>query len=115
MQATEAKARRVVAVGGGTSSDLWMQIVSDITGVTQHVPAETIGASYGAALLAAVGAGLVPADAEWARPSRVVIPDDRNRESYDACFALYGELYRQTAGIVHALAGRSLDLEVASA
>lgn len=115
LREADAPPRRVVAVGGGTNSDLWLQIVSDITGVTQEIPLETIGASYGAALLGAIGAGLLAPGTDWARPLRQIAPQERNRESYDALFALYGDLYRQTSGIVHALGGRSLDLEVSSA
>jgi xylulokinase len=108
-------ARRVVAVGGGTNAELWLQIVSDVTGVTQLVPAETIGASYGAALLAAIGAGLVPAETDWSRASHEVTPAADSDELYEQLFGLYGELYEQTAGTIHALSGRSLDLEVSSA
>jgi xylulokinase len=108
-------ARRVVAVGGGTNAELWLQIVSDVTGVTQLVPAETIGASHGAALLAAIGAGLVPAETDWSRASHEVTPAADNDELYEQLFGLYGELYEQTAGTIHALSGRSLDLEVSSA
>ena len=110
-----APAGRVVAVGGGTNAALWLQIVSDVTGVTQEVPTETIGASHGAALLAAIGAGLVPAETDWSRTSHEVTPTADNDELYEQLFGLYGELYEQTAGTIHALSGRSLDLEVSSA
>ena len=53
-------AEPIVAVGGGTQGGLWTQIVSDVTGREQQVPDQTIGASYGDALLAAIGTGLVP-------------------------------------------------------
>ncbi len=52
-----ADVRRVVAVGGGAQSDTWLQIVTDISGVPQQVPATTIGASYGNAFLAGRVAG----------------------------------------------------------
>jgi xylulokinase len=52
--------RRAVAVGGGTTGSLWPRIVSDACGLVQEVPAETIGASLGDALLAAEAAGLAP-------------------------------------------------------
>jgi xylulokinase len=96
--------RRVVAVGGGTQSELWLQIVSDVTGVAQEVPEQTIGASFGDALLAAIGAGLVPADTDWTRIARVVTPDAGASATYDELFDLYGRLYPATAEIVHALA-----------
>jgi hypothetical protein len=54
-----ARVERVVAVGGGTQTDTWLQIVSDICGVPQIVPAVTVGASFGDAFLAGCAAGLL--------------------------------------------------------
>ncbi len=97
--------RRAVAVGGGTNAGLWLQAVSDVTGVTQQVPAETIGASHGVALLAAIGAGLVAPETDWSVLSHEVVPVAANRGLYDQLFGLYGELYAETAGTVHQLRG----------
>lgn len=99
-----ASIRRLVAVGGGTQGGLWTQIVSDITGRPQDVPEETIGASYGDALLAAIGTGLVPPDTDWARVGRVVEPNRELTGLYDELFATYAELYPATKEQVHALA-----------
>ncbi len=96
--------RRLVAVGGGTQSRLWTQIVGDITGREQIVPEQAIGASYGDALLAAIGTGLVPPSTDWARAGAVVSPNPANRAVYDELFEVYGELYRSTAPQVHTLA-----------
>ena len=95
--------RRVVAVGGGTASDLWLQIVSDVTGVTQEVPEQTIGASYGDALLAAIGVGLVPPDTDWSKTKLNVVPASTPHKLYDALFELYSRLYVETAETVHRL------------
>lgn len=95
--------KRVVVAGGGTHADLWLQIVSDVTGRPQYVPEQTIGAAYGDALLAAVGTGLVAADTDWAQTSRVVVPNDESRIAYDAVYPLHAELYAATAEIVHQL------------
>ena len=54
MNAAGGRAQRLVAVGGGTQGGLWTQIVSDITGQEQQIPAEMIGAAYGDALLAGI-------------------------------------------------------------
>ena len=50
---------RVTAVGGGTKSLQWLQIVSDICGITQEVPEVTVGASYGDALMAGLAIGTI--------------------------------------------------------
>ncbi len=96
--------QRIVAVGGGTQGGLWTQIVSDVTGREQHVPAQTIGASYGDALLAAIGNGIVPPETDWATAGSVVRPRPEVRETYDRLYAGYEALYPATASIVHDLA-----------
>lgn len=97
-------AQRVIAVGGGTQGGLWTQIVSDVTGREQLVPAETIGASYGDALLAAIGTGLVPPETNWVRPGRAVTPDASRRAGYDRLYDVYRQLYPTTRQLVHDLA-----------
>ena len=48
---------QIRASGGGTASPLWRQILADVLGAEIATVATTEGAAYGAALLAAVGAG----------------------------------------------------------
>jgi xylulokinase len=96
--------RRLLAVGGGTQGGLWTQIVSDVTGREQLLPAETVGASYGDALLAAIGVGLVPPETDWARVDQEVRPNPAVREVYDRLYDAYRELYPATRTYVHLLA-----------
>lgn len=82
MRAAGADIRRIVAVGGGTQGRLWMQIVSDVTGLVQEVPATTIGASYGAAFLAATATaaqGEEPTITAWNPISERISPDEALR------------------------------------
>jgi xylulokinase len=95
---------RTVAVGGGLRSPIWVQAVSDITGRPQLIPEQAIGASYGNALLAAIGVGMVPPETDWAKIAREVKPDPRNRELYDELYATWRELYPATREQVHRLA-----------
>jgi len=70
--------KRIVASGGGTRVDGWMQGLADATGLPVHVAAVPDGAALGAAFLARVAAGLETnmLDARrWARTDRVVEPD----------------------------------------
>ena len=97
--------RRIVAVGGGTQGGLWTQIVSDITGREQEVRAQSIGASYGAALLAAELVASVSIDA-WNPVQETVTPRPEAGEPYEELYALYRDLYPRTADAVHALAAR---------
>jgi xylulokinase len=100
----EDRISRLVAVGGGTQGGLWTQIVSDVTGRVQEVPAQAIGASYGDALMAGIGGGHLPAQTDWAVTGAVVEPRPETREVYDALYADYGQLYPLTRDIVHRLA-----------
>lgn len=95
---------RLVAVGGGTKGGLWTQIVSDVTGRRQELPKETIGASYGDALLAAIAAGLVGQDTVWSEIAAVVEPNPEIRDTYDALYRIYRELYPATRDQAHRLA-----------
>ncbi|HVM63369.1 MAG TPA: FGGY-family carbohydrate kinase [Acidimicrobiales bacterium] len=72
-----APAKRVVALGGGTRVDGWMQALADCTGLPVHVAAAPEGAALGAAWLARVAVGLeegLDGAAAWASTARVVEP-----------------------------------------
>lgn len=101
--------RRIVAVGGGTKGELWTRVVSDITGRPQIVPKETIGASFGDAWMAGVGAGVISSDTEWVRDPEVIQPDPTTKDVYDDLFAGYEDLYLSTRDVVHRLANRQKD------
>ncbi len=98
---------RCLAVGGGTRNDLWVQMVSDITGVEQYLPEKNYGACYGDAFLAGMGAGIFRDTSEvagWVRYREVVRPDRETHQRYAAFYHLYRDLYRQSLPTVHALA-----------
>ncbi|MES2170490.1 MAG: FGGY family carbohydrate kinase [Actinomycetota bacterium] len=103
MSRAGAVVQRVVAVGGGTQGDLWTRIVSDVTGLDQQIPTVTIGASFGAAFLAA---GLVgsPDISMWNPIDRTVSPDPATTAEYDDLYSLYRELYPAIATVSHRLA-----------
>jgi xylulokinase len=108
MSAAGGRSRRLVAVGGGTTGNLWTQIVSDVLQRPQKLTEHTIGAAYGDAFLAAVGTGLVKkSDVEtWNPVTRTVEPDPRNAADYDQLYQLYLDLYPATKQTAHALAAR---------
>ncbi len=116
MRAAGADIRRIVAVGGGTQGSLWLQIVSDATGLVQEVPRTTIGASYGAAFLAAAAVAapgdpgdpgdpaVEPRIADWNPIATTVRPDPEATAFYDELFERYTRLYASTEDLVHELA-----------
>ncbi|MEU8860552.1 FGGY-family carbohydrate kinase [Streptomyces umbrinus] len=105
MRAAGADIRRVVAVGGGTRGGLWTRIVSAVTGLEQEIRTVTLGASYGAAFLAASAVG-GPLIDEWNPVRERVAPDPQLRSDYDELYALYLRLYPATRDISHELDAR---------
>jgi len=94
-----------VAVGGGATSDLWPQIVADVSGMDQEIPSVTIGASLGDCLLAGIATGLATADdvGTW-NPVKKTLHADRTRTAtYDRLYEIYRSLYPATARQMHAL------------
>jgi xylulokinase len=103
IEAAGGAVERVVAVGGGAQGRLWTQIVSDVTGLAQAIPAQTVGASLGAAYFAAAAVARVDI-ATWNPIVDTVEPRPDLRATYDELYGLYLELYPATAGIAHRLA-----------
>ena len=101
-----ATINEIVAVGGGTQSDTWLQIVSDVTGIRQLIPQETIGASYGDAFLAGCMAGHLTLDdlSHWVKIERSIEPNPELFQLYSLYYERYLDLYEQTKPIVHDLA-----------
>jgi xylulokinase len=91
--------------GGGSRSDLWCQIKADVLGRPVERLAVVESGVLGAALLAGVGAGLLPDLAAAAEAmvhgERTFEPDRLRRDLYTELYAVYRELYpalRPSAG-----------------
>ena len=98
MRAAGLDVRRLTIVGGGAKGALWRQIKADVTGLPVRVPTSVETTATGAAILAAVGAGLHPnvasaAQAFVAYQPHEHTPDPQQRPLYDAAYARYRELY----------------------
>lgn len=82
------------ASGGGVASPLWRQILADVLEADIVTVNTTEGAAYGAALLAAVGAGRGRSAAEMASDwVRETDRTSRSGQSYRAHHALFTEQY----------------------
>jgi len=93
----------LTAVGGGTKSPVWLQSVSDITGIPQEVPTITLGASYGNAFLAGFAVGIFSSPEEirsWVDVADRVDPDESTAATYDALMDIYLKLYERTADLM---------------
>ena len=94
------------AVGGGTKTPLWIQTVSDITGVRQQVPEVTVGASYGDALMAGLAVGLIESPKkikEMIKIKYVTEPNPENAAIYDKYRPIFKELYQRNKDLMHQL------------
>jgi len=87
----------VTAIGGGSRSDLWLQLQADIYGVPIVTVGPSSGAAYGAAALAAVGAGAFGSIREatnaWLHVERTIEPDPARVRAYDEIYVAFRELY----------------------
>jgi len=88
--------QEISAAGGLSSSEVFCQIIADITGHTVNVAKNGIsGAAAGAAKLAARGAGIeVAASAADQSQVRIHRPNKAVRDLYDAMFGVYQSVYR---------------------
>ncbi|MFM1953611.1 MAG: hypothetical protein RL187_820 [Actinomycetota bacterium] len=96
----------IQAVGGGTKNSVWLQSVSDISGVPQKVAPVTVGASYGDALLAAIATGIASgpeAIRQWQGEGTVVTPNPAMAATYAPLHEVYTSLYQATKEQMHTL------------
>ncbi|MBI3430061.1 MAG: carbohydrate kinase [Actinobacteria bacterium] len=92
---------------GGSKSTLWKEILADVLD-RELVPIQGHpGASFGAAVIAAIGVGSV---SDWSfvlgflPQGEPIVPNPPNRAIYDERFMQYKELIVQTTATSHALA-----------
>lgn len=87
----------VILSGGAAKSRLWGQILSDVLNKPVHLTRESEATSLGAAIHAAVGAGIYDsidqAVAQLTSRSAMLEPDAHNHEIYMSEFARWRELY----------------------
>jgi len=92
IDASPVPARRIVATGGGTRLDGWVEALADCTGLPVHVCAVPEGGALGSAFLARLACGLETSmtdAARWARTARVVDPSPKWQAHADARYARF--------------------------
>ena len=96
-------------VGGGAKSDVWCQIMADITGRNIEVPKNPQNAgTNGAAIVCAVGLGLIKSfkDAKQLIPvDKVYRPRAQYKAMYDKSFSVFRELYKQNKKLFRLMNG----------
>ena len=88
---------QVRAIGGGARSPLWRQMQADIFGTPVLSLGDAGGPAYGAAIMAAVGAGVFDSIEEaadrWVSVTETTEPNVRNIPLYDELYQRYRTLY----------------------
>ena len=103
--AAGAAPRHVLAVGGGTKNQPWLQATSDLTGLPQVVCRVTTGASFGNAYLAAKAIGVAADITQWNPVAEEIHP--AQHAVYARQYPLFRALYEQTRDIAAALGAQN--------
>jgi xylulokinase len=88
--------RQIRASGGGIASPLWRQILADLLQAEIATVGTSEGAAYGAALLAATGAGWFPSTGAAVRAVVTATPvaePGPDAQAYAEAHAVYRDLY----------------------
>jgi xylulokinase len=99
--------RQVRASGGGIASPVWRQILADVLDAEIATVSTTEGAAFGAAMLAAVGAGWfarVEEAVDWAVHVRPVAEPGQEASAYAEALERYRALYPALRPIFDAIA-----------
>jgi xylulokinase len=103
-------AERIVAVGGATQSEFWMQNKADVVGKPIEVPQVEEATPLGAAILAGIGVGIYKNEQDAyekvGRPGRVFEPNGKLARTYAEGFEVYRQVYPALKGIHAMVAGR---------
>ncbi len=99
---------RLTAIGGGSRSERWMRIKSDITGLPVSVLHTSEAASLGVAMLAGwatgVYASLAEAAAQVIRLRKTFTPRAERSAHYQRQLTMYGDLYQALRPVYRAMA-----------
>ena len=101
-----AKPKVIKSVGGGTKNDIWLQAISDVSGIPQELAPFTFGASYGDAFLAGISIGLVKDPEtikEWQGKSKIIKANPKLEDIYAPMYKIYSSLYEDTKKYMHKL------------
>ena len=104
------RAERVVAVGGATKNEFWMQNKADVVGLPIEVPEIEEATPLGAAMIAGIGTGVYrdeeDALAKVCRKGKTYRPNAKLAKAYAEGFEIYREMYPALSAINWKIAER---------
>jgi ribulokinase len=105
MREHEFEPKEIVAAGGPTKSDLWMQMHADVSNLPISFTMVGDAPALGSAILAAVGAGIYPdvqvAAKNMVHVERTIEPDPQRHEEYRFYVDKYVETYPKMKDLMH--------------
>ncbi len=105
MRGQDFEPRMNVVSGGPANSELWMQMHADVSNVPISLTKVSEGPVLGAAMLAAVGAGIYPdiqtAAEHMVHTERTIEPNSEAHEAYQFYVDRYVETYPQMKELMH--------------
>lgn len=111
--ATGHPVSELVACGGATRSDLWMQIHADVCNIPITLTTDPEAVTLGSGILAAAAAGLftgvAEASAAMVHVDRVVTPDPQVHEAYQFYFDTYVKSYAAMGDLMHEVVRHGTD------
>ena len=100
-------AERLVAVGGATRNQFWMQNKADVVGMPIEVPEVEEATPLGAAILAGIGVGLYKNEQQAFervyKPGKIYQPNPELAPLYAEGYQIYQQLYPVLAPVSHQL------------
>ncbi len=97
-----AKISRLMAVGGGTKSELWLKIIATVLGVPIDLPAAgDVGGAFGAARMGLVAATGADFRQVFSKPriAKSIQPEKQAMAAYNEHYQRYTKLYPAIKGI----------------
>jgi len=105
MRAANFEPKLNVVSGGPAKSKLWTQLHADVSNIPISLTRVSEGPVLGAAMLAAVGAGIYPdiptAAQHMVHTERTIEPDQARHEEYGFWVERYIEMYPAVKGVMH--------------
>ncbi|MDC7125708.1 MAG: autoinducer-2 kinase [Spirochaetales bacterium] len=102
-ESTGNKPSEIVFAGGAAMSDLWCQILSDVTGLPVKVPVVKEATALGTAILAGYGVGIFKDISETARAlvewETTFTPNEENHKTYTQMYGPWREVYSAQLGL----------------